>query len=124
MFGFAEDKKSRFKFALPMLLVLVLSAGLLTITLSPKATVVASAKQSQHTAQRPSCGEVDLLGMSLPTNIKAHSTVRIQESKFRILKTSSFGGLTQIQVRRICDGKRFRLEAWRVKDSLRVSKVS
>jgi len=124
MFGFAEEKKRRFKFDLPMILVLVLSAGFLTITLSPKATVIASAKQSQHKAQRPSCGDVDLHGEILPSSIKAHSTLRFQGGKFRVLKTSRFGGLTQIQVRRICDGKRFRLEAWREKDSLRVSKVS
>jgi len=124
MLGFSEGKRNRIKVALPMVLVLALSAGLLTITLSPKAIVIASAKQTRHHTQATSCGEVKLIGQNLPTNIKAHSTLRVQENKFRILKTRSFGGLTQIQLRRICDNKRFRLEAWRAKDSLRVSKVS
>ncbi|MEI7419833.1 MAG: hypothetical protein WCK24_03115 [Actinomycetes bacterium] len=124
MIGFAEDKNRRFKFALPLTIVLVLTAGLLTITLSSKAVVIATAKQSQRSVQQKSCGEIELLGAILPTNIKAHTTLSFQENKFRIMKTSSFGGLTQIQVRRICDGKRFRLEAWRAKDSLLVSKVS
>jgi hypothetical protein len=124
MIGFLESKKNRMRFALPMILVFVVLVGLLTITMSPKAMVIATASQSQHTAQRKSCGEVDLLGKSLPTGIKAHTIFRLEESKYRILKKSSFGGLTQIQLRRICDGKKFRLEAWRAKDSLRVSKVS
>ena len=123
MFGFAEDKNRRFKFR-PLTLGLVLTAGLLTLTLSPKAVVISTAKQSQHSFQQKSCGEIELLGMSLPTNIKTHTTLSFQEKKFRIMKTSSFGGLTLILVRRICDGKRFRLEAWRAKDSLLVSKVS
>jgi hypothetical protein len=124
MIGFLEAKKNRMRFALPMILVFVVLVGLLTITMSPKAIVIATASQSQHTAQRKSCGEVDLLGKSFPTGIKARTNLRLEESKYRILKISSFGGLTQIQLRRICDGKKFRLEAWRAKDSLRVSKVS
>ena len=124
MIGFLEAKKNRVQFALPMILIFVVLVGLLTITMSPKAMVIATVSQSQNTAQRKSCGEVDLLGKRFPTGTKAHTTLSLEESKYRILKTSSFGGLTQIQLRRICDGKKFRLEAWRAKDSLRVSKVS
>lgn len=124
MIGFSEAKKNRIKFALPMILIFVVLVGLLTITMSPKAMVIATASQSQHTSQRKSCGEEDLLGKSFPTGIKAHTNLMVEKSKYRILRTSSFGGLTQIQLRRICDGKKFRIEAWRAKDSLRVSKVS
>jgi len=124
MIGFSEAKKNRMKLAFPMILIFVVLVGFLTITMSPKEVVIATAKQSEHTVQRKSCGEVDLLGSSFPTSVKAHTTLRVEESKYRIIKTSSFGGLTQIQLRRICDGKKFRLEAWRAKDSLRVSKVS
>jgi len=124
MIGFLEAEKNRMRLALPMILIFVVLVGLLTITMSPKAMVIATASQNQNTAQRKSCGEVNLLGKRFPTGIKAHTTLSLEESKYRILKTSSFGGLTQIQLRRICDGKKFRLEAWRAKDSLRVSKVS
>jgi len=124
MIGFLEAEKNRMRLALPMILIFVVLVGLLTITMSPRAMVIATANQSQNTVQRKSCGENDLLGKRFPTGIKAHTNLRVEESKYRILKTSSFGGLTQIQLRRICDGKKFRLEAWRAKDSLRVSKVS
>ncbi len=124
MVGFLEVKGNHIKLVLSMMLVLVLIAGLATMAMSPKAIEIASAKQTLHKVQKTSCGEVDLLGQSLPTNMKAHSIISVKEIKYRILEKNTFGGLTQIQLRRMCDGKKFHLEAWRDKDSLEVSKIS
>ena len=69
------------------------------------------------------CGQVDLVGADIPTKLRAHTNLLIARDSFRVVQLKSFGGLTQIHVKRICDGKKLTLNAWRDKDSLKISKV-
>ena len=69
------------------------------------------------------CGQVDLVGADIPTKLRAHTNLLIGRDSFRVVQLKSFGGLTQIHVKRICDGKKLTLNAWRDKDSLKISKV-
>jgi len=67
-------------------------------------------------------GEVSL-GLELPIGIRKRSKVALGGETFTVNSIKSFGGLAQVRIRRACDGKYFRLDAWQNSDYFEVSKV-
>lgn len=76
-------------------------------------------------SQKPikKCQEEFAVGGELSSGIRRLSKVTLREESFTISSMRAFGGLVQIRLRRGCDGKYFRLDAWQNVNSFEVSKV-
>ena len=123
MQGFSEQKTHVSKTHVATVAALLALTVLLTFTMNQHQASLPSLKKQANVAELNSCKKVSLLGEILPRNVKAHTTTSIHSITYRNQQATRFGGLTQIQLRRMCDGKTFRLQAWQSKDSLKVFRV-
>jgi len=62
-------------------------------------------------------------GSRIPLTIRTLSKIKFQANVFIVASAVRFGGLTQVKVKRSCDGKYFRFDAWKGDNYLEISKV-
>lgn len=100
-----------------LLLLIGIAASQLTI---PKEGITVPPKVIDEVQ---SCSAIPEVGFSFPKGIKAGSKVTIGDSAFLVGPLKQFGGLTQVVIKRSCDGKRFKMEAWVNKSNYEIAKV-
>jgi hypothetical protein len=124
MRGFVKKSSFPWKPIVVSSFAVAIAACLLVVRVPMAQTQVVAKQVLGQRAPVVKCGEVDLVGADIPNKLKVHINFRIGRDSFRIVQLKSFGGLTQIYVKRTCDGKRLTLNAWREKESLKVSRVN
>ena len=124
MQGFVKKSGFRVKPILVSSVAITIAACWLLFSFPMTQTKVVAKQGVSKSVSVIKCGEVDLVGADIPTKLRAHTDLRIGRDSFRVVQLKSFGGLTQIHVKRTCDGKRLTLNAWRDKDSLQISRVN
>lgn len=123
MQGFVKKSGLNWKPIGVLLFVFAIAACWLLISFSMAHNQVVAKQVTSKSAPLAKCGEVDLVGTEIPTKLRAHTNFRIDTDSFRVVELKSIGGLTQILVRRTCDAKKLTLNAWREKESLKISRV-
>jgi len=124
MFGFEERSKSGKRLLLVVAFSLVLIFGSTVLNLNQSKSVAVRSMQIQKPKKQVNCKQAVLVGADLPKTVKPHSNLVIARLQFRVLTIATFGGLTQLQLRRNCDNQRITVAAWKTDDALRVSKVN
>jgi hypothetical protein len=64
-----------------------------------------------------------VLGMRISKGIKRFEKFKIAENTFVVANLSRFGGLTQLTLKRVCDDKYFRFDAWKSSEYLEITKL-
>jgi len=116
------DSTSRSK---PLMAALIVAAVALFIALLPKPVsadveVVAPLKLEKQIDKCASPIEVDSLVVG---SIAKSKSISINGSKFKVAAMQKLGGLTQLKLKRGCDQKYFRVDAWSQSNQVIVSKV-
>jgi hypothetical protein len=62
-------------------------------------------------------------GLRIPISIRTLSKIKFQANTFIVASAVRFGGLTQVKLKRSCDGKYFRFDAWKGEDYLEISRL-
>jgi hypothetical protein len=120
--GFVQTGRSKTKVF--QLVVIACAAMVITaVYLFPRNSEQIRAVQNKTDAPAM-CSNFSPVGETLSLQVKAHSTIKIANVQFRVLELQRFGGLTRFEIRRECDRKTLTADAWRAKDSLRISKVN
>jgi len=124
MFGFEERSKSGKRLLLVVAFSLVVLCGFSVLNLNQSKSAAVQRFQIQKPRKQIECKQAGLVGADLPKTVKPHTNVIVAGLNFRVLSVATFGGLTQLQLRRNCDNQRFIVAAWKSDDSLKVSKVN
>jgi len=124
MFGFEETSKSGKRLLLVVAFSLVVICGFSVLNLNRSKSVAVQSIQIQKPKKQVECKQAVLVGVDLPKTVKPHSNLVVAGANFRVLSVATFGGLTQLQLRRNCDNQRISVAAWKSDDALKVSKVN
>jgi hypothetical protein len=124
MFGFEKRNRRWETWLIPLCVCLVALCGYSVLPLN-QPTSVALQRSEISTPKKPiECKQPVLFGADLPKTVKPLSNLVVAGVSFRVLSVATFGGLTQLQLRRNCDNQKFTVAAWKSGDLLRVSKVN
>jgi hypothetical protein len=99
---------------------LVLSINLIPKTLSTQAAVVEIVPVDKIVKV---CGTELVEGQVLLGAIKKLNRVSVNRTEFVIASSQKLGGLHQLKLKRSCDKKYFRVDAWSDKDQVLIAKV-
>lgn len=124
MFGFEERSKGGKRLLFVVAFSLVVICGFSVLNLNRSKSVAVQSSQIQKPRKQIECKQVVLVGVDLPKTVKSHSNIVVAGANFRVLSVATFGGLTQLQLRRNCDNQRITVAAWKSDDALTVSKVN
>lgn len=119
--GFEPRFKKR-KLAPAALVISALVVSAVAIIPRPQEKVTTQIEQTGPTAGN-TCGK-EMLGQSLIEGVLArYKQVQISEGSFKVASAKKLGGLYQVKLRRMCDGKYFRVDAWSRNSEIVISKI-
>ena len=121
--GFISNR--RINFQLWLVAPTVLASFLIALTLQSPAGSNVDIPIKVHSKQEPvsKCSIEPMVGDQMPIPKKARSEILISQTRYSLEVGNILGGLYRIKLERECDGKQFRLDAWREGKYLLVSKV-
>ena len=124
MFGFEKRNRRWQTWLIPLCVCLVALCGYSLLPLNQSTSVALQRREISNPKKPIECKQAVLFGADLPKTAKPHSNLVVAGVSFRVLSVATFGGLTQLQLRRNCDNQKFTVAAWKSGDLLRVSKVN
>jgi hypothetical protein len=122
--GFMDN--GRINFRLWLVAPTVLASLLIALTLqSPTESNINIPHTKVHSTQKPvsKCSIEPKVGDQMPIANRTPLGIQIGQTRFTLALSDTLGGLYRIKLVRECDGKQFRLDAWREGKYLMVSKV-
>jgi hypothetical protein len=119
-----EQGRSRLRtkplLAIAGLAALVVGANLIPKSISTQAAVV----ESQPLERLAKVCEIELnQGEEILGSTKKLKRVSIKETEFVVASSQRLGGLLQLKLKRSCDGKYFRVDAWSDKTKVLLAKI-
>jgi len=121
--GFIDN--SRINFRLWLFAPTVLASLLIALTLQSPTGSNFDIPIKVHSKQEPvsKCSIEPKEGDQIPIPKKTRSEILISQTRYSLEVGNTLGGLYRFKLLRECDGKQFRLDAWREGKYLLVSKV-
>jgi hypothetical protein len=121
--GFIENR--RINFRLWLVAPTVLASLLIALTLQSPTGSNMNIPIRVHSKQEPvsKCSIEPKVGDQMPIPNRTPLGIQIGQTRFSLELSNTLGGLYRIKLVRECDGKQFRLDAWREGKYLLVSKV-
>jgi len=121
--GFVDNR--RINFRLWLVAPTVLASLLIALTLQSPTRPNMNIPIKVHSKQEPvsKCSIEPKVGNQMPTPNRTPLGIQIGQTRFTLALSDTLGGLYRIKLVRECDGKQFRLDAWREGKYLLVSKV-
>ena len=107
-------------FAIAGVAALVLSANLIPKSVSTQAAVVGSPPIEKNVKV---CGIQLSGGQEILGATKVLKRVSVEETEFVVASSQALGGLLQLKLKRSCDEKYFRVDAWSNKNQVLIAKV-
>ncbi len=123
MKGFVTKRQSRR--VTPIALTVSCCVGLLAIFAAPQLTH----SEPQTIIQKDvaevveNCAAGPEVQQSIKGKAKLLHSVTIGNEEFKVASVNRLGGLVQLKLKRSCDSKYFRIDAWSISNELKVSKV-
>lgn len=99
------------------------SAAVIVIAIFLRPTSAMPEKPAVTATPISECSTELKVGDTLHMSAIKERKLSIDETKFRIHVRGSFGGMTDLVFRRMCDNKMFQVRTWNSKDGLRISAV-
>lgn len=121
--GFEPSKRSakkKFIFSLGGAVLLLLCVAMFPSTTPTTATVI---EPQPSKASLVSCGEHLKVGQEVIGSTKKLKRVSIEQIDFLVASNQKLGGLLQLKLKRLCDEKYFRVDAWAGVDQVLIAKV-
>ena len=120
--GFQETKTQRKKLRYG---VAVASLVAMAVLLIPRGDGRLEVAQPMKIAEVKvdSCSKVIEAGVAIEGASKKLSKVLIAGAQFKIADVNRFGGLAQLKIKRLCDSKYFRVDAWASGKKLLIEKI-
>lgn len=109
----------------PLLIVAVVAALVVSVNLIPKSvsTEAASYEVQPEMTIAKVCGVSLSEGQEVLGSTKRLKRVVIEETEFVVASSQKLGGLLQLKLKRSCDDKYFRVDAWSNKNQVFIAKV-
>ena len=109
----------------PLVAILVLAVITLFVSVVPKPVVadVQIVVKNQKPKLVVSCGLPIPIGAEVVGVIARSKSIKINGYQYKIANAQKLGGLIQLTLKRKCDQKYFRLDAWSQSNQVNVSKV-
>jgi hypothetical protein len=121
--GFEPRRPSAAKkpiFSLLGMVLLLLCFAMFASTTPTTATVI---EPQPRKATLASCGEQLKVGQEVIGSTNRLRRVSIEEIYFLVASNQKLGGLLQLKLKRLCDEKYFRVDAWAGVDQVLIAKV-
>ncbi len=121
--GFESVASGRGKKPLVAILALVAIAGFLSVVPKPVVADVPVVEISQKPKAVVKCGLPIQIDDELVGEISKSKSIKVIGFEYKIANMQKLGGLIQLKLKRKCDQKYFRVDAWSQSNQVTVSKV-
>jgi len=120
-FQATQSKRKRFRF---VLIPAIATAVLLFIPIPRDGSLATQTIEPSKPAPKvQSCTNNNVSGSEISGPLVRYRSIQVAGQKYKVADFKKLGGLAQIKVKRICDGRYLRFEAWLDAKKLRVERV-
>lgn len=109
----------------PLLVVAGVAALVASANLIPKSVSTQASVVEAHTYEKTNklCGVSLSVGQEVVGSTKKLKLVSVEETEFVVASSQKLGGLVQLKLKRSCDEKYFRVDAWSNKNAVLIARV-